>query len=140
MIKDILSGELVSVEPNTKVQKVAELMAAKNVGCVVVLDGKKPRGVITDRDIVVRCFAKNLDMARTLAKDVSTDPLVTCRDTDGFFDCIKKMQNAGVRRIVVVDQHAAAIGVVSFGDLIGVLAKEFYLISETTTALDRQAA
>ncbi|MCM2322718.1 MAG: CBS domain-containing protein [Oligoflexia bacterium] len=136
MLREILKGQsLVTCEPDAKVSDVSRLMADRNVGSVLCLSNDKPRGILTDRDIVVRCLAKNIDVSDCTVENVMSESLEVCKDTDGIFDCIRKMEQAGVRRIPVIDSSGAAIGVVSFGDLLKVLSKEFSaLVQHTTTA------
>lgn len=139
MIKDIVNRNLVTVEPHATIQEVARLMESKDVGSVLVLDSGnhgKPRGIITDRDIVVRCLAKNLDVTDTTVENVLSEGLETCTEEDGFFTCIEKMRSAGVRRMPVVDGSGKAIGIISFGDIVGVLAKELNAVTERTTPRD----
>lgn len=142
MLKEILEqqGErqrLVSLEADAKVSEAARLMAERDVGCVLVMSNRKPRGLITDRDIVVRCVARNLDVSDTTIENVMTESLETCRENDGIYDCILKMEKAGVRRIPVVDSKGEAVGIISFGDLLKVLSKELAHLVHTTTSADR---
>lgn len=133
MLRDIIKNRLITCEPDTSVSDVAKLMDREDVGCVLVLDNDEPRGLITDRDIVVRCLAKNIDVDDCTVENVMTESLQTVKDTDGFFDCIETMKQAGVRRIPVVDQNGKAIGIISFGDLLAVLSKELGELTATTT-------
>ena len=137
MLRDLLKeqGPVVTVEPDAKVAEVCRLMEQKNVGTVLVLTGGKPRGILTDRDIVIRCLAKNIDVDDCTVENIMTESIETCRDDEGVFDCIEKMRKAGVRRIPVVGRSdGKVIGVVSFGDFVRILAKELNVLVERTTA------
>jgi len=133
MLRDIMSFRLVTAEPDTKVSDVAKIMAQEDVGCVLVLDNDRPRGMITDRDIVVRCLAQNIDVDDCSVENVMTESLSTVKETDGIFDCIELMKGSGVRRIPVVDESGKALGIVSFGDLLAVLSKELTELTAHTT-------
>src|SRR5689334_16091712 len=99
MLKDIIHREnLATVEPDAKIVDAARVMEERNVGCVLVLNNGRPHGIITDRDIVVRCVAENLDVSDTTVEQVMTETVESCREDDGLFDCIQKMRDAGVRR------------------------------------------
>src|SRR3954463_4149359 len=52
MLKEIVNRDLVTVEPDARIRDVARLMQERNVGAILVLTDGKPRGIITDRDIV----------------------------------------------------------------------------------------
>lgn len=136
MIREILKQgkqELVCVEPDAKIAEVARQMKEKDVGCVLVLTNGHPRGLITDRDIVVRCVSENLDVNDTTVENVMSESPECCKDTDGVFEVIRKMRDSGVRRMPVVDGEGNAVGVISFGDLLRILAKELGTLVESTT-------
>lgn len=140
MLRDILEEqELVTCEPDAKVAEVAKLMADRNVGAVLVLTHDKPRGIITDRDITVRCVAKNLDVNDTTVEQVLTESLETVEETAGFFDCIRKMREARVRRMPVVNDEGRAMGIISFGDLLGILSKELVALTSSTTPFEEES-
>jgi CBS domain-containing protein len=128
MIRDLIqNNKIVTVEPDARIPEVARKMMDQNVG-----DGK-PRGIITDRDIVLRCIAKNIDVNDCTVEQVLSEVVETVLDTAGVFDCIHKMREAGVRRMPVTDEHGRTVGIVSFGDLLGMLSTEFSELAESLT-------
>ena len=133
MLKNLVNNKLVAVEPGTKVVDVCRLMAKEGVGCVLVLQDCKPKGLVTDRDIVVHCLAEGHDSRECLVDEVMSTDLQVVEETDGIFDCIRAMKAAKVRRIPVVDAKGDAVGIISFGDIARVLSKEFAELTETTT-------
>lgn len=125
LFKELISRNLICVEPTTKLSEVAKRMAEHNVGSVLVLKrDDKPRGIITDRDIVVRCIARNLDVADTTVEQVLTENLEYCHEDSPISEVIKKMHDSGVRRLPVVDRNGKAIGIVSFGAVLAALTQE----------------
>ncbi len=132
MLKDIVNRKLVTTDPSAKVSEVAKLMAHHDVGCVIVVENKKVKGIITDRDIVTRCLAKNISPDECVLSSVMTGTPATVREMDGIFDCIETMRSAKVRRVPVVDRSGDLVGIVSFGDLLAVLSKEFAELTRST--------
>lgn len=136
MIRDIVTRNLVTVGPNAKCREIAALMDDKNVGALLVVENGLPKGIITDRDIVIRCLSDpKLDIDQCRAVDFMTTALETVKETDGIYDCIQRMRIAHVRRIPVVDLQGKVIGILSFGDLLGILSKELYELTQATTTL-----
>jgi CBS domain-containing protein len=136
MIRDLIQNDkVVMVEPDARIPEVARKMAEQNVGAVLVIDEEdgKPRGIITDRDIVLRCIAKNIDVNDCTVEQVLSESVETIADTAGVFDCIHKMRAAGVRRMPVTDDKGKTVGMVSFGDLLGMLSTEFTELAEGLT-------
>jgi CBS domain-containing protein len=130
MLKEIVNRELVTLEPHQTVQEAARLMEERGVGCVLVLSNGKPRGLLTDRDIVLRCVAHNLDVSDTTIENILSERLATVRESDGIFECITKMHAAGVRRVPVVGADGKAVGVVCFDDLVRLLSQELSALAE----------
>jgi signal-transduction protein with cAMP-binding, CBS, and nucleotidyltransferase domain len=136
MIRDLIAkNKLVTVEPDARVTEVARKMTDEDIGAVMVVDEEdgKPRGILTDRDIVVRCIAKNIDVNDCTVEQILTESVELVKESDGVFDCIHKMKNARVRRMPVVDDQGKAVGIISFGDLIGMLSMEFSELAEAAT-------
>jgi CBS domain-containing protein len=134
MLRDIIDKNLVTVRHDSSIAEVAKLMKDKDVGCVLIVQDNRPRGLITDRDIVIRCLADYSDISKFTTKDFMTDKLETVLETDGLHDCIKKMRQAKVRRIPVVDKQGMPVGIISFGDIVGILGRELYDVTQATTA------
>lgn len=124
MLKDILNRSVVSVTPDTKIIDVAKRMNDENVGAIVVCVDHKPRGLVTDRDIAVRCVAKNLDVNQCKVEQIISEPIECAKETDGLYDCITKMKRLRIRRLPVVDAKGNCVSLVSFDDLVAILSQE----------------
>ena len=123
-VKDVMTPGVVAVRPDASIAEAAQLMrtqdigeAAHFLGCdVVVADGERVVGVLTDRDITVRAVADGRDPQGVSAASVCTpDPLVLAPD-DPVSTAIRLMREQTVRRIPVVE-NGLPVGVVSLGDL-----------------------
>lgn len=76
-VRDIMTADPVTVEPQTSVAEVARLMRDEDLGVVPVTDGDDLRGVVTDRDLVVRCLSRGGDPEQTTVAGACSDELVT---------------------------------------------------------------
>ena len=129
-LHNILEKKVVSCTTDTSIKNVATLMENENVGAILVLEDGKPKGIITDRDIVVRCVVKGMDCLATSAKDMMTEK-VACVDIDsGLYDVVQVMRRNKIRRVPVVDSSGKAVGLLSFSDIYQFLAKEMGDLSE----------
>lgn len=139
MIKDLINRKLVVTEADASLSKIAKIMEQEDVGCVLVLDeSERPRGIMTDRDIVTRCIAKRIDVDDCTVENVMSESVLTVKETDDIFDCIEVMRGARVRRIPVVDEHGKAVGLISLGDLLTVLSKELIGLTEANSSQFRE--
>lgn len=115
-IRQLMTTGPVTVEDEASLQRVAAAMRDMDIGNVLVTHDGKLRGVVTDRDIVVRAIAGELDPKATTAADIVSDELVTVGPDDADEDAVRLMREHAVRRLPVVED-GIPIGIVSLGDL-----------------------
>jgi len=96
-------------------------MKREDVGIVPVIDGQSGRrlvGVVTDRDIAIRCIADGKDGTCRVRDVMSTDDIATCRESDDVDNVIDAMRTEKVRRIPIVDERGSLVGIVSQADVL----------------------
>lgn len=116
-IKDIMSKDVQMVSPDTLLHDVAKKMQASDCGSILVAENDRLVGVITDRDLALRCIAESHHPAETMAKDVMTKEILYCRDIDELEDVALNMTKNKVRRMPVLDENKRLVGIISLGDL-----------------------
>lgn len=110
---------LFAVDKSETVQSAAEYMARNNIGAVPVMDGTRLVGIFSERDVINRVVAKELEPRQTLVQDVMTTNLVVAESDETHEDCLKKMKQANCRHLPVVEGETL-IGVISLRDLLQV--------------------
>ncbi|NHI05032.1 oxidoreductase [Streptomyces sp. KO7888] len=115
-VRDIMTGAPVTVEPLTSVTEVARLMRDRDLGAVLVTEGDRLRGLVTDRDLVVRSLAEGGDPEQTTVAGACSDDMVTVRPDEELGHAVELMRAHAVRRVPVVDD-GHPVGIVSLGDL-----------------------
>lgn len=138
-IGDVCTRDVVKVRRNETVLDAARLMRDRHVGTVVVVDddngSRRPIGILTDRDIVVGIVAQAPDkIADLLVDDVRTSELVTVTTTDRVETALGRMRESGVRRLPVIGADGWLAGIVTFDDLLAVMALE---LSELAAIVER---
>lgn len=116
-IKDIMSKNVQIVEPSALLSEVAQKMQKNDCGSVLVGKDDKLVGVITDRDLALRCVAESHHPAQIKAEQVMTKQILYCRDTDEIEDIALNMTKNKVRRLPVLDKDKRMVGIISLGDL-----------------------
>jgi len=143
-LSNILRRELTRCDPSTPLSQVADLMLKNEVGAVLVIDNRKPVGIITDRDLVLRCLAKRLDPDALTAEEIMSRPVESVSENEGIYGVVRKMRNAWVRRVPIVDAQGEAIGLLSFDDIFELIADEMNFLKEVVrpreTKISTQAA
>ncbi|GGL63523.1 oxidoreductase [Streptomyces fumigatiscleroticus] len=114
-VRSIMTSDPVTVEPQTSVTAVARIMRDQNLGAVLVTEGDRLRGLVTDRDLVVRCLAGGGDPNETTVAGACSDDLVTVGPDEDLDRAIRLMREYAVRRIPVVE-NGHPVGIVSLGD------------------------
>lgn len=106
-------------------QVAAGRMASRNVGSLLVLDGgRRPVGILTDRDLAVRVVAAGLSPLDTLVGDVMTPDPRTVGEATPIEEALGVMRAHGVRRLPVVDRSRRLLGIVSVDDILAWMAGE----------------
>jgi CBS domain-containing protein len=117
--------------PDEAVRAAAERMADANVGTVVVMsDDGKPMGILTDRDIALRCVAEGRDPDATDVRSVMTQPVTCVHESTAIEDALSGMTGAGARRLAVVDDEERLVGILALDDVLELLAEEFTTIGK----------
>jgi CBS domain-containing protein len=115
-VHDIMTSQLVTVEPQTSVTAVAQRMRDENVGAVLVTEGDELRGLVSDRDLVVRALADGGDLEHKSVASACSDDLVTVTPDEDLDRAVELMRSHSVRRLPVVE-GGHPVGIVSLGDM-----------------------
>lgn len=116
-IQDIMTKQVHTVRDDATLLDVARVMRDKKIGDVLVTnrDGTL-RGIVTDRDIVVRADAAAKPLDKTRVGDICSDQLVKLTASSTIDDAVKMMRDHAIRRVPVVSD-GQPIGIVTIGDL-----------------------
>ena len=120
-IQDIMTKDPSCVTPDATVREAAQVMSREDVGIVPVVEGRSSKrllGVITDRDIAVRCVAEGKDGSCRVRDVMSSGDLATCSEGDDVDRVMEAMRTEKVRRIPIVDERGSLVGIVSQADVV----------------------
>jgi len=113
-----MTTDVTTTTPEANLYDVAMLMRDEDVGSIPVMEDGKLKGIVTDRDIVVRGLAdKDKNFQNFSVKDVMSDDVYSVKPNDRLVDAIRKMGNKQVRRILVVDNSDKLRGIISMADV-----------------------
>lgn len=114
-VNNVMTDDVSIVSPDSTVKETAEIMNDLNVGAVPVCQGKKPVGIITDRDIAIRNTAKNGDV-NTPVKQIMSEELISATPEMNAEEAAQLMAKYQIRRLPIVEDDNL-VGIVSLGDL-----------------------
>ena len=117
LVSDLMSDSVITIAPDEPAALAARLLYRHNIGSIPVCttDGKL-RGIVTDRDIVLRCVAAENDPDTTPVQEIMTRNIVTVTSSDDVREAARQMADSQVRRLPVVD-NGHLVGLLALGDM-----------------------
>jgi predicted transcriptional regulator len=106
-----------TAEPDTTLEEIASLMKDENVGAIPIVDDDELIGIVTDRDIVVRCIAEGKDPSEVEVEEILSEELETISPDDDVNDAAEIMQRKQIRRLPVCDEDGRLVGMLALGDI-----------------------
>ncbi|HZT43267.1 MAG TPA: CBS domain-containing protein [Chthonomonadaceae bacterium] len=118
--KDIMTQHPVCCTPDSNLYAVSRLMVEHDCGVIPVVKNQQTRilvGIITDRDITCRSVARAEHPQHAVAGECMSYPVYTIHPDASLEECCRIMEHNRIRRIVVVDEHQACVGIISLADV-----------------------
>ncbi|HEY2865530.1 MAG TPA: CBS domain-containing protein [Pyrinomonadaceae bacterium] len=113
---DIMTRDVRTATPEMTLGEVAQMMRDGDMGSVPVVEEGRLTGIVTDRDIVVRCIAEGRN-ADTPISDAMTTEIFSVTPDDFVFEAVRLMGDRQVRRIPVIDDDGRLAGIISMADV-----------------------
>lgn len=117
-VKDLMSENPIIVTPQTSLKSAAQKMKSLNIGLLLIGTKNNLKGVITDRDIVIRAVAKGKDLKEEKVIDYMSPSHFGCNEEDTLETASEKMHQHKVLRLIVRNQSGEVTGILSFGSLL----------------------
>ena len=115
-VKDVMTRDVLVTTPGATVLDAAKLMTAQNRGSVVVVDGKNPIAILTERDLFKKVVAKNLTPTEVRVGDIMSSPLISVAPQQSLRSAAKLMVEKEIRRLPVMEGDEL-VGILSAADL-----------------------
>ena len=115
-VRDVMTRNPVALSSDSSVVDAAKAMSDMRIGTVVVMEGGKPYGIVTDRDITVRAVATGSDPAKTKLSDICSKDVAAVKPEQSVGDAMQMMKSHDVKRVLVISDTRLE-GIVSLGDL-----------------------
>ena len=117
LVRDIMSKDVKVVRPDSSVKEVVATMNKFDIGSIIVVQGKRPVGIITERDILRRIVQPCLAPETLTARQVMTSPLLTISETASIDEAAKIMAKEKVKKLPVMGKQKL-VGIVTFTDIV----------------------
>lgn len=120
-VQEIMTRDPAVATPGMTAREAARLMQREDTGVLPVVESDSSRrllGVVTDRDLAIRVVAEGRDGETRVSEVMSGDRLATARPEDSLDRVMETMSGEQVRRIPIVDERGALVGIVSQADIV----------------------
>lgn len=116
LVRNFMTRDPLALDARTTAREAARRMRDNGIGDVVVTEDGRLRGIVTDRDLVVRCIAEDCAPHETEIGALCSEQLVTVEPDTEMSEAVRLMETHAVRRLPVV-QGQQTVGIISIGDL-----------------------
>lgn len=134
-LQDILHEDVVTADPDTPIPTITSQMDSEDVGAVVITENDEPQGIVTDRKIALS-LEEMPDLAERTAADVMSEDLVTVEQDSSVHEAIGQLSEGAIRRLPIVDEENALVGIVTLDDIIVLLGEE---LQDSTEIIKHQS-
>lgn len=120
LVKHLLDRKgrhIISVKPDDTVLDAIRVMAEKNIGAVVVMQGSELLGIMSERDYARKVIVKGRASDNTPVADIMTANVLTTSDAETVNKCMSMMTDKKIRHLPVIED-GAVVGMISIGDLV----------------------
>jgi|RhiMetdeSRZDD1v2_1073273.scaffolds.fasta_scaffold1040503_2 CBS domain-containing protein len=115
-VRDVMCPSPVTLPASASLLEAARTMREQDIGDVIVLEGNRLAGILTDRDLVVRGIAEGRDPERTRIGDVCSRELTTIAPDESVSQAVRIIREKAIRRLPV-EEDGRVIGIVTMGDI-----------------------
>ena len=129
LVRDIMSKNVRVVRLDSSVKEVVATMNKFDIGSIIIVQGDRPVGIITERDILRRVVEPCLAPEVLSAKQVMTSPLVTIRETASIDEAAELMAKKKVKKLPVMNKEKL-VGIVTFTDIVSKVPTMLSMLEE----------
>lgn len=116
LVKSLMSTNINIFENESTVDKIVQAMSDCDVDSVIVVQSRKPTGIITERDVLVRMLTQGLDPKVVIARAIYTNPLVTIEETETVEEAAKLMDEWKIKHLPVT-RNGKIVGMLNYLDI-----------------------
>jgi signal-transduction protein with cAMP-binding, CBS, and nucleotidyltransferase domain len=116
LVKDLMSANVNVFENESTAIEVVKAMSDCDVDYVIVVQSRKPTGIITERDVIVRMLTQGLDPSVVIARAIYTNPLVTIEETATVEEAAKLMKEWKIKHLPVT-RNGKIAGMLTYLDI-----------------------
>jgi CBS domain-containing protein len=124
-VSEIMSPKVISIdsESNPAVLEIVDAMIKNKAGAIIILENRRPLGIVTERDVLKKVSAHNRKPEDFDAKSIMSSPLITVKAYDSIDTAAQVMSKNKIKRLPVLETDGSIVGIISSTDIAKKLAK-----------------
>ena len=117
VVADIMSSPVITIGVDAKVIDAAKIMAGKKIGSIIIMEGDRAVGIVTERDLLERVLGEGKDPSKVVMRDVMSSPLISIGKNTAILEAMRVMRRHDIRRLTVIEGEQL-IGIVTERDIL----------------------
>jgi len=122
LLKNEMKKNVITVDPEDSLKKGVNLLSEKNIGCLVVAEKGKPVGIVTERDILKRVVASNLNTEKVKVKDIMTKSIISLDPKNTVEEAAHLLEKKGIKKLPIIE-NGKLVGIVTMTDIMKAMRK-----------------
>lgn len=132
-----MARKVLTTSPNTTVAKAAKMMANRGVGSIIIVKAKKPAGILTERDLLMKVVSTDLKPSKVRVGKIMSTPILLIKPSEDITQAARIMAKNKLRRLPVVER-GKLIGIITASDITAV-SPELIEVMGRSDVLAREA-
>ncbi len=128
-VREIMNSPVITGLVEETIEDIANRMFDCEISSVVIMDGNKPVGIVTDRDIVSKVVTQNKKPREMSVKEVMSSPLFTINDDKDVTEASKIMREKNIKKLGV-SHNNKLMGIISVSDIVAVMPEIYAIVAE----------
>lgn len=120
-VEDVMVRNIITIDTSASALEAAETMSKYDIGCLIVVEERKPTGIVTERDMLKRVLLQHKDPRRTSVNNIMSRPLIVSTPKTEIRDAVRVMNERRIKKLPVVE-GGNLLGLVSLTDVVRSLA------------------
>lgn len=130
LVRDVMTKNVKVVRPDSSVREVVATMNKFNIGSIVVVQGDRPVGIITEKDILRRIVEPCLAPEMLTARQVMTSPVIAIDENASIDEAARLMAKKGIKKLLVTRGNDQLVGILTFTDIVTKVPEMLNILEE----------
>lgn len=139
VVREVMNSPVITGFEEETIENIAQRMSDCKISSVIIMNGQKPTGIVTEHDIITKVVTKNETPSEVQVKEIMSSPLLTISDEKTVIEATKFMRNMNIKKLGVVDEEKL-MSVLSITDIVSVIPEIYAIITEKSRIIANESS